>query len=118
MHGKPWWAYVDSTVILPDGTVLEGGGLPLPSEKVAMNPSSRFNILSKISIRPTRQTQLEYSYLIDNSRAKGFSLGYRLNPDGVASNQRRNRNHSLHYTHTLSERAFLHCKTLARPGWL
>ena len=118
LHGKPWWAYMDSTVTLPDGTILEGGGLDVPGEKVAMNPSSRFNVLSKLSIRPTRQIQLEYSYLIDNSRAKGFSFGYRYNPDGVASNQRRNQNHSLHYTHTLSERAFYTVKlSLAKAGY-
>jgi len=118
MHGEPWWAYLDSSATLPDGTVLEGGGLKVPGDKVAMNPSSRFNVLSKISMRPTRQIQLEYSYLIDNSRAKGFSLGYRYNPDGVASNRRRNQNHSLHYTHTVSERSFYTVKlSLARAAY-
>ncbi len=106
IHGKPWWDYADSTVTLPDGTVVEGGGLALPNDRVAMNPSERFNVLSKLTTRLTRNTQLEYSYLIDNSEAKGFSFGYRYNPDGVASNQRRNQNHSLHFTHTLSTRAF------------
>ena len=106
IHGKPWWEYADSTVILQDGTVVQGGGLPLPNEKVAMNPSSRFNVLSKLSLRPARQMQVEYSYLIDNSLSRGFSFGYRYNPDGVARQRRRNQNHSLHFTHTLSERAF------------
>ena len=118
MHGKPWWEYVDSTIVLPDGVVMEGGGLPLPQEKVAMNPNARFNVLGKLTMRPSRQTQLEYSYLIDNSRAKGFSFGYRYNPDGVARNRRRNQNHSLHFTHTLNERAFYTMKlSWAKAGY-
>lgn len=106
IHGNPWWDYADSTITLPDGSVVGGRGLALPADRVAMNPSERFNVLSKLTARPTNNTQLEYSYLIDNSRAKGFSFGYRYNPDGVASNQRRNQNHSLHFTHTLNTRTF------------
>ena len=106
IHGEPWWAYLDSTVTLTDGTVVGGEGLPLPAEKVAMSPGERMNVLSKISLRPSRNTQLEYSYLIDNSRRKGFSFGYRFNPDGTATQRRRNQNHSLHWTHTLSDQAF------------
>ncbi len=106
IHGKPWWAYMDSTLTLPDGTVVEGEGLEIPQDRVRMNPSRRMNVLSKISVRPSRGTQLEYSYLIDNSRRKGFSFGYRFNPDGTATQRRRNLNHSLHWTHTLGERAF------------
>ena len=106
IHGKPWWAYMDSTVTLPDGTVVEGEGLEIPQDRVPMSPSRRMNVLSKISVRPSRGTQLEYSYLVDNSQRKGFSFGYRFNPDGTATQRRRNQNHSLHWTHTLGERAF------------
>ena len=106
IQGTPWWEYVDSTITLPDGSIVGGQGLNLPSQRVAMNPSERFNVLSKLSLRPSNNTQLEYSYLIDNSVAKGFSFGYRYNPDGVASNQRRNQNHSLHFTHTINTSTF------------
>lgn len=106
IHGNPWWDYADSTITLPDGSEVGGHGLALPSERVSMNPSERFNVLSKLTTKPTNNTQLEYSYLIDNSKAKGFSFGYRYNPDGVASNQRRNQNHSLHFTHTLNPQTF------------
>jgi len=106
IHGKPWWAYTDTTLTLSDGTVVEGEGLELPNDLVPMNPRRRMNILSKVSIRPARGTQLEYSYLIDNSRTKGFNFSYRYNPDGTATQRRRNQNHSLHWTHSLSERAF------------
>ncbi len=106
IQGNPWWEYVDSTITLPDGSEVGGQGLTLPNERVAMNPSDRFNVLSKLTARLTNNTQLEYSFLIDNSEAKGFSFGYRYNPDGVASNRRRNQNHSLHYTHTLNPRTF------------
>ena len=106
VHGKPWWEYVDSTLTLPDGSQIEGGGLSVPRKRVSMNPSERTNILSKISVRPRAGMQIEYSYLIDHSQGKGFSFGYRYNPDGTAKQRRRNQNHSLHWTHTLSERAF------------
>ena len=106
MHGRPWWDYADSTVVLPDGTVVEGGGLAIPSELVPMNPNSRTNILAKLSVHPTRQTRIEYSYLIDNSDRKSFSFGYRYNPDGTGKQRRRSQNHSLHWTHTLGEQAF------------
>ncbi len=106
LHGKPWWAYLDSTVTLADGTTVEGEGLELPSERAPMSPSRRMNVLSKVSLRPSRGMQVEYSYLIDNSQSKSFSFGYRYNPDGTATARRRNQNHSLHWTHTLSERAF------------
>lgn len=106
MHGRPWWDYADSTVVLPDGSVVEGGGLAVPSELVPMNPNARTNILGKLSVRPTRQTRLEYSYLIDHSDRKSFSFGYRFNPDGTGKQRRRSQNHSLHWTHTLGEQAF------------
>ncbi len=106
IHGSPWWAYVDSAVTLPDGSVVGGDGLPLPDERVPMSPSMRMNVLGKLSLRPSRETQLEYSYLIDHSRRKSFSFGYRFNPDGTATQRRSNQNHSLHWTHTVSERAF------------
>ena len=106
IHGRPWWAYMDSTITLADGTVVEGEGLEVPNDRVPMSPSRRLNVLSKVSLRPRRGMQVEYSYLVDNSRRKGFSFGYRFNPDGTATARRRNQNHSLHWTHTLSERAF------------
>ena len=106
MHGKPWWAYSDSTVTLPDGTVVQGEGLTVPSDRVPMNPSRSLNLLGKLSFRPSRGTQLEYSYLVDQRRSKGFSFAYRFNPDGTATSRRQNQNHSLHWTHTLTERTF------------
>jgi len=110
LHGKPWWEYAEGPITLPDGSEIEGGNLPLPQEKVPMNPSQRSNILSKLSMRPGRGMQLEYSFLLDNNESKGFSFGYRYNPDGVASQRRRANNHSLHWTHTLNERAFYTAK--------
>ncbi len=106
IHGKPWWDYADSTITLPDGSEVGGLGLELPNERVGMNPNQRFNVLSKLSIRPSNKIQLEYSYLVDNTKVQGFAFGYRYNPDGVASRQRRNQNHSLHLTHTLNTRTF------------
>ncbi len=118
MHGKPWWDYSDSTITLPDGSEVGGAGLEIPDERVAMNPNERFNILSKLTARPTSNTRVEYSYLIDNSKAKGFSFGNRYNPDGVASNQRRNQNHSLHFTHTLNPQTFYTLKfSYAKAGY-
>ncbi len=106
IHGKPWWEYADRTVVRADGTVDEFEGLPLPGELVPMNPSQRTNILTKLSLRPARGTKLEYSLLVDNSERKPFVFSYRFNPDGAATERRRNRNHSLHWTHTFSDRAF------------
>ena len=110
IHGEPWWAYTDTTLTLPDGSIVQGEGLELPNELVPMNPSRRANILSKISLRPSLGTQLEYSFLVDNSRRKGFSFSYRYNPDGTATQFRQNQNHSLHWTHTLNERSFYSVK--------
>ena len=106
LHGKPWWDYVDGPVTLPDGTAIEGGGLDLPQDRVPMNPSWRANLLAKLSIRPSAGMQLEYSFLLDANNRKAFSFGYRYNPYGVGTQRRRSINHSLHWTHTLSVRAF------------
>jgi len=106
IQGIPWWDYADSTVTLSDGSEVGGLGLELPDERVGMNPNQRFNVLSKLSAKLTNNTQLEYSYLVDNSERQGFSFAYRYNPDGVTTNRRNNQNHSLHFTHTLSTLSF------------
>lgn len=106
LHGKPWWEYVDGPVTLPDGTTREGGGLPVPGELVPMNPSARTNVLAKLTMRPVAGTKLEYSFLVDNSKRTPFNFSYRYNPDGAATARDRNRNHSLHWTHTLNDRTF------------
>ena len=71
-----------------------------------MNPSSRTNVLAKLSGHPFARTRLEYSYLVDNSTRRTFSFGYRYNPDGTATQRRNNQNHSLHWTHTPSRQSF------------
>ncbi|MFQ5570754.1 MAG: TonB-dependent receptor domain-containing protein [Rhodothermales bacterium] len=106
IHGKPWWEYTERTVVRDDGSTEVIPALSLPDERVPMNPSERTNILAKLSIRPARGTKLEYSFLVDHSERTPFVFAYRFNPDGVASEQRRNQNHSLHWTHTLNDRAF------------
>ncbi len=118
IHGRPWWDYVEGSVTLEDGTEIEGGGLALPSEQVPMAPSSRTNVLAKLSGRPITGGRLEYSYLVDNSVRKSFSFGYLYNPDGTATQRRNNQNHSLHWTHTLSEQAFYTLKlSLAQSSY-
>ncbi len=106
IHGRPWWDYAEGTITFSDGRVVEGGALPLPAERVPMNPNERSNLLAKLSARPSRHTRLEYSFLVDNSESKSFSFGYRYNPDGTGRQRRRSQNHSLHWTHTLSGQAF------------
>ena len=109
IHGRPWWEYLDPELFEnPDELPFEVGR-EIPNERVPMNPSRRTNILTKISLRPARGTKLEYSLLIDNNERKPFrtaEFDYRFNPDGTATERRRGRNHSLHWTHTLSDRAF------------
>ena len=108
IHGRPWWEYADpeETFTLSDGTVVQGGGLEMPNERVPMNASEGTNILTKLSIRPFSGTKLEYSFLLDNDQRTPFSFAYRYNPDGVASRESNNQNHSLHWTHTLNDRTF------------
>ncbi len=106
LNGKPWWEYAEGTVTLPDGSTVEGGGLPLPAERVPMNPSEGTNFLGKLSIRPFAGTKLEYSFLLDQGKRKPFVFGYRFNPDGTATERDKSYNHSLHWTHTLNDRTF------------
>ncbi len=106
LNGKPWWEYAEGTVTLPDGSTVEGGGLPLPAERVPMNPSEGTNFLGKLSIRPVAGTKLEYSFLLDQGKRKPFVFGYRFNPDGTATERDKSYNHSLHWTHTLNDRTF------------
>lgn len=106
IQGHPWWEYLDPEQVgNPDDVPFEAGRA-LPDERVPMNPSERTNVLGKLSMRPLRGAKLEYSFLIDNSQRKPFVFAYRYNPDGTATERRRNQNHSLHWTHTFSDRAF------------
>ncbi len=78
----------------------------LSPETVAMNPSTSHNFLAKLTTRPMRGGKLEYSFLRDGTVRTPFSFAYRFNPDGVAEIKDRSYNHSIHWTHTLSDRMF------------
>ncbi|MDQ7040266.1 MAG: TonB-dependent receptor [Rhodothermus sp.] len=92
IQGRPWTAYVDS--------------LPVPRERVPMNPRRSSNLLLKFTARPLQTVKLEYTYMGDRSRRKPFVFAYRFNPDGVVTYRDWSRNHALHLTHTISPQAF------------
>ncbi|MDA0683645.1 MAG: TonB-dependent receptor [Bacteroidetes bacterium] len=92
LHGKPWYEF--------------GAGDPLPGKDRAMNPRESGNIIAKFSMRPIRSAKLEYSFLLDGAKRKLYSFAYTYNPDGTASYRDKSTNHSLHWTQTLSQRAF------------
>jgi outer membrane receptor protein involved in Fe transport len=92
LQGKPWYEY--------------GEGEEIPADPVNMNPSSSGNFIAKFSAKPIRGSKLEYSFLADRSRSKGFNFAYRFNPDGVSSFRDYSYNHSLHWTQTLDDRTF------------
>jgi outer membrane receptor protein involved in Fe transport len=92
MHGKPWYEY--------------GERDPLPGKDRALNPRESGNLIVKFSIRPSRSGKLEYSILMDGSKRKLYDFGYKYNPNGTATYRDRSFNHSLHWTQTLTDRAF------------
>lgn len=95
LHGHPWWEYAATE-----------NPRPMPSERVAMNPAEGTNFIGKLTTRPFSGTKVEYSFLLDRGSRTPFNFSYRFNPDGVASTRDRSVNQSLHWTHTLNERAF------------
>ncbi|MBO6576026.1 MAG: carboxypeptidase-like regulatory domain-containing protein [Rhodothermales bacterium] len=97
LHGKPWYEY--------------GEGEEIPADPVNMNPSEGGNFIAKLSTRPITGSKLEYSFLADRSRSRGFNFAYRFNPDGVASFRSHSFNHSLHWTQTLDDRTFYTVRT-------
>ena len=92
LHGKPWFAYTDSTEI--------------PRERVNMNPASSYNFVGKLSMRPFSGTKLEYSFINDGYESTPFSFSNRYNPDGVGASRDNSTNHTLSWTHTLNSRWF------------
>lgn len=97
IHGRPWFEYG------PDDEV--------PGEIVPMNPRQNTNILAKLTVRPFPRLKVEYSYLFDQSERTPFVFAYRFNPDGVSTIRDHGNNHSLHVTHTLSDRMFYTLRT-------
>ena len=92
LHGKPWYEY--------------GEGDPLPGKDVALNPRESGNFIAKFSTRPFPGAKLEYSFLMDGAKRKSFSFLYKYNPSGTTSYRDVSYNNSLHWTHTLNDRAF------------
>lgn len=92
IQGRPWFEYG------PDDEI--------PSELVPMNPRQSANLLGKLTVRPIAPLKIEYSYLFDQSKRTPFAFAFRFNPDGVASIRDHSNNHSLHLTHTVSDRMF------------
>lgn len=98
LHGVPWYE-IASNETLADSIA----GV---SDIVSMNDSRSYNLLSKFTLRTSSSTKLQYSLLIDGSERTSFSFGYRFNPDGLPKVRDWSTNHSLHWTHTLGDRAF------------
>jgi outer membrane receptor protein involved in Fe transport len=103
LHGVPWYQ-IQANPALADS-------IASVSDVVAMNDSRSYNLLSKFTTRPTTQTKLQYSLLLDGSERTSFSFAYRFNPDGLPTVRDRSVNHSLHWTHTLGDRAFYTLRT-------
>ncbi|MEM1095423.1 MAG: carboxypeptidase-like regulatory domain-containing protein [Bacteroidota bacterium] len=104
--GRPWQEYTDREVVDENGNTQMVEGLPLPNERVNMNPSEDLNLIGKLTATLRPGMKLEYSYLYDFGRRTPFSFGYRYNPDGVAPSRSKGINHGLNWTHTLSDKAF------------
>jgi outer membrane receptor for ferrienterochelin and colicin len=92
LHGKPWYEY--------------GENDPLPGKDTALNPRESGNFIAKFSMRPISTGKLEYSFMTDGAKSKLYSFAYKFNPNGTRTNRNRSYNHSLHWTQTLTERAF------------
>ncbi len=95
IQGKPWYTYADGEV--PQGDL------------VAMNPRQSYNLLAKLTFRPFSGGKIEYSYLRDRTERTPFGstqFAYRYDPLGVSTVRDWSQNHSLHWTHTLGDKAF------------
>lgn len=81
-----------------------------PGELVSMNDRTGYNFIGKLSMRPVSGIKVEYSVILDGGERRPFNFAYRFNPDGVAKSRDNSINQSLHWTHTLSDRAFYTAK--------
>ena len=82
-----------------DYWVIELGG---DNKYVSMNPSTRLNILSKLTYRFTPKVKLSAQMLHDRRDWRSYTHAYKYNPDGTYNHYTRNYNYSLKpvsYTH-------------------
>lgn len=92
LHGKPWYAYAE--------------GEEIPGELVSMNNSQSTNFIGKLTLRPLSGAKVEYSFLLDKGQRCPFNFAYRFNPDGTSEVRDQSLNHSIHWTHAISDRTF------------
>jgi len=78
-----------------DYWVIELGG---DNKYVSMNPSTRLNLLSKLTYRFTPKVKLSAQMLHDRRDWRSYTHAYKYNPDGTYNHYTRNYNYSLKLT--------------------
>ncbi len=80
------------------------------AEPVPMNPNLRLTGQGKFTYRITPSNKLNYEVLVQRNDFRVYDHRFRLNPDGDYRRFRRGINHSLVWTHVLSDRTFFSAK--------
>ncbi len=98
-NADPWYYELNGVPV----SEIEG---PVEGDLVPMRTSVGTNFIGKLSARPWAGTKMEYSFLFDDDEWTSVAFSDRFNPDGTATNYDRGTNHSLHWTHSISDRTF------------
>jgi len=80
------------------------------AEPVPMNPSLRVTGQAKFTYRPNPSNKFNYELLLQRNDFRIYDHRFRLNPDGDYRRYRRGYNHTLTWTHVLSDRTFFELK--------
>ena len=83
-----------------DYWVIEMGG---DNKYVSMNPSKRFNLLSKLTYRFTPKIKLSAQIIQDERDWKSYNHAYKYNPDGTYNYFTKNNNYSLRLTQVFTK---------------
>ncbi|MDZ7373776.1 MAG: TonB-dependent receptor [candidate division KSB1 bacterium] len=80
------------------------------AEAVPMSPNLRLTGQLKLTFRPRPADKLSYELLAQRQDMQYYDHRFRLNPDGNYRHFRRSSDHSLSWTHVVSDRSFFTLK--------
>ncbi len=73
---------------------------------VPMAPFEEWSLMSKVTNRSFSNIQLSYQAIANSVEQKNYNHAFRLNPDGMRTQNRFSIVHGLDFTHTLSNRVY------------
>jgi outer membrane receptor protein involved in Fe transport len=73
---------------------------------VPMAPFEEWSLMSKVTNRLIRNMQVSYQAIVNSVEQKRYNHAFRLNPDGMRTQNRYSIVHGIDFTHTLSNRVY------------